>query len=434
MPKKKKLTIAETVFLAFLLCVGIYQFSVYQKKLKTFNTAAQLFEAGNYMEAEKAFKSLQTFRNSENLVVISDVFNHLGQENYDIASKLSDYITDYSTSDDELQKAIDDVRDNHYVTAQSLISEENYKHATQIYRCLGDYKDAAQLALYYEGIQEEVDGNLEQAVTLFDQIKDFKDASDHKDLCSTYLKAVELQKKGDEASLQQAAELFSQLGDFQDSGKRVLQCKSVTLFRDAKAYADAKKYKKAYKILNKYPKNPYKGWKELLAECSNQITYQDAKKQYNSGHFYKAHMIYESLGNFKDSEELAEKCKRDLPNKSILYQNPNYNSSSAAELSINNPGAKNTYIKLYTSEGELVARIFIRKYQKASINLPGGTYHLNRAYGDDWYDERDLFGDKGSYLKYMVKGNYDFTLNRRDKLILDQEGNDSTTSVDFGSF
>ena len=145
-------------------------------------------------------------------------------------------------------------------------------------------------------------------------------------------------------------------------------------------------------------------------------------------------MIYKSLGNFKDSKEMAEKCKRDLPNRNILYQNTNYNSSSAAELTINNPGEKNTYIKLYTLKNELVARIFIRKYQKASIKLPGGTYHLNRAYGDDWYDEKDLFGDKGSYLKYMVKGNYDFTLNRRDKLILDQEGNDSTTSVDFGSF
>ena len=66
---------------------------------ETFNTAARLFEAGNYAEAE------------------------------------------------ELQKAIDNVRFSYYDTAPSFVSSEgNFEKTSMIYKCLGDYKDAPQLA------------------------------------------------------------------------------------------------------------------------------------------------------------------------------------------------------------------------------------------------------------------------------------------------
>ena len=409
MPKKKKMTIAGIIVLALALCVGIYEYNVYQEKVKAFDAAAQLFETGNYAGAEEAFTPLKSFRNSDNLVTISDVYDQLEKENYEDAAKISENITDYSSSDENLQKAIDIGRAKYYATAQSLASEENYENASQIYDCLGDYEDSEQSAVYYDGMQEEVDGNLEEAITLFDQVGDYKDASDQKDLCSTYLEASQLQEKGDDASLEQAAELFTQLGDFQDSAARALQCKSVALFREAKALADAKKYKKAYKILNQYPLNPYEGWGDLLRECDNQIDYKEAKKLYNSGHFYKASLLFNGLNDFKDSKKMAKKCKRGLPSKNILYHNPDYESSSV-KLTIDNSGLRNTYIKLYTSKDKLVARIFIKKDQKATINLTSGTYHLNRAYGDDWYGEKDMFGDMGSYLKCMVGGSYDFTL------------------------
>lgn len=278
MSKQKIMTIAYIIVLAISFCVGIYLSKTRQKNEETFNTAVQLFGAGNYTEAEEAFKQLKTFNNSRNLVVISDVFNHLQQGNYDIASQLAGYIEDYSSSDEELQKAIDVVRAKYYDTAQSFASEGNYEEASMIYICLGDYKDAAQSAIYYDAIQEEASGNLKEAVMLFDKIKDFKDSSVHQDLCNTYLKAVELLGKGDDASLEQATELFRQLVDSKDPGKRLLTRASGPFFQKARSLADAKKYKKAYKILNQYPTNPYKGWKELLTECKKQITNKKTKK------------------------------------------------------------------------------------------------------------------------------------------------------------
>ena len=430
MTKKKKLTIAGIVVLAIALCVGIYEYTVYQKKVKAYDAAAQLFESGDYAGAEEAFKPIATFRDSDNMMAISDVYDQLEQDNYENAAKFSVNISDYTTSDEELQKSIDEGRAKYYEEAGSLASQDNYEDASQIYESLGDYEDSAQSAVYYDGMQEETDGNLEEAIAFFDQVADYKDAADQKDLCSKYLEAAALQDKGDDASLEQAAELFTQLGNFQDSSDRALQCKSVALFRKAKAYADAKKYKKAYKILNQYPQNPYEGWKELLKECDNQITYREAKDLYNEGHFYKASLIFLGLGGFKDSAKMAQKCKRDLPSKNILYQNPDYQSSSV-KLTIDNSGSRNTYIKLYTSKDKLVARIFIKKNQKASINLTSGSYHLNRAYGDDWYGQKDMFGANGSYLKCKVAGNYNFTLNSGYIYTLGQGTGGSAVSSEY---
>ena len=410
MTKKKKLTIAGIVVLAVALCVGIHQYSVYQKKVKAYDAAAQLFEAGNYEKAKEAFKPIQTFRDSENLMYISDVFNEVEQGNYENAAKYTVDIKEYSSPNEELQKSIEEGRANFYSEAQSFASQGNYKNASNVYQCLGDYEDSVQSAIYCDGMQNEVDGNLQEAITLFDQVPDYKDASSQKELCTTYLEATELQDKGDDASLEQAAGLFTQLGNFQDSADRALQCKSVALFKQAKTLADAKKYKQAYKILNEYPSNPYEGWTELLAECDNQITYREAKDLYNSGHFYKASLIFDGLNDFRDSKDMVKKCKRTLPSKNILYHNPDYESSSV-KLTIKNPGSRHTFIKLYTSKDKLVARIFIKKGNSASINLTSGTYHINRAYGDDWYGEKDMFGSMGSYLRCLVEGSYDFTLN-----------------------
>ena len=410
MTKERKLTIAGIIVFAVALCVGIYEISVYQKKVKAYDAAAQQFVAGDYSEAKEAFKPIQTFRDSENLMYISDVFDQLEQGNYENAAKYTVDIKEYSSSDEELNKAIDDGRAKYYAQAQSLASGGNYENASYAYQSLGDYEDSVQSAIYYDGMQKEVDGNLEEAISLFDQVPDFKDASNQKDICTTYLEAVELQAKGDDASLEQAAGLFTKLGNFQDSADRALQCKSVALFRKAKALADAKKYKQAYKILNQYPSNPYEGWKELLTECDNQITYRKAKDLYNAGHFYKASLIFADLNGFRDSDKMFKKCKRDLPSKNILYHNPDY-ESSAVELTIKNSGSRHTYIKLYTSKDKPVARIFIKKGGSATIHLTSGTYHLNRAYGDDWYGKKDMFGDMGSYMRCMVNGSYNFTLN-----------------------
>lgn len=410
MTKKKKLTIAGIIVLAVALCVGVYQYRVYQKKVKAYDAAAQLFEAGNYEKADDAFKPIQTFRDSENLMYISEVFYELEQGNYENAAKYTVDIKEYSSSDEELKKAIDDGRADFYAQAQSFVLQENYDDASYTYQCLGDYEDSVQASIYCDGMQKETEGNLQEAIALFDKVADYKDAASQKELCTTYLEASELQAKGDDASLEQAAGLFTQLGNFQDSANRALQCKSVALFKQAKALADAKKYKQAYKILNEYPSNPYEGWTDLLAECDNQITYREAKDLYNSGHFYKASLIFDGLNGFRDSKDMVKKCKRTLPSKNILYHNPDYESSSV-KLTIKNPGSRHTFIKLYTSKDKLVASIFIKKGSSASINLTSGTYHINRAYGDDWYGEKDMFGAMGSYLRCLVEGSYNFTLN-----------------------
>ncbi len=409
MDKRRKLLIASSALLVIAIILGAYEYHNYQQKLKKYAAAAKVFESGQYEEAAKDFESLGGFRNADDLAKTARVFKELDSGNADGAVKAAEGISDFQLKDEELQKYIDGKKESYYQAAETLVSSSLYEEAAKIYKCLGKYKDSADASVYCEAMDRIEENDLDGAAALLEDIAGYKDAASLREKCQTYKEAAELQDKGDEASLNKAEEMFTGLGDFKDSSDRALACRSVGLFAQAKALADKKDYEGAEKILNEYPDNPYPGWQDLLKESRNEINYAKAEKYYKDEHYYKAYKIYNTLGDFKKSKEKAKKCKRDNPGNKILYQNPDYQSSSV-KLTINNKGYMNSYIKLYSSSDKLAARIFIKEDGEATINLSSGTYHMNRAYGKQWYGKKDMFGDEGYYWKCKIGNSYDFVL------------------------
>ena len=409
-PKKSKKTLGIVIALISILLIAAAGLLIWFQTLKkNYKAGVDSFHQQKYTEAQKSFHKAGMYHNGSKLSKICGVFEEMKNSNFEKGAELAKDFSDYTIKDKDLQKDINDIRSNYYERAEGMASGDDLQTATYIFESLLDYKDSDLAANYCKASMELEQDHYEEAIELFKAADKYKDAADLAQKCTDYLKAAELQEKGDDASLEEADKIFSSLGNFKDAPDRGLACRSVKLYRDAKAKADAGDYKGAYAILNEYPVNPYPGWTDLLEESKNQIDYAEAEKYYASENYYKAYKAYEKLGDFKDSKKKMKKCKKDTPNKSIMFQDDDYQSSSVS-LTFKNTGILHNYIKMYNSNDKLVARIFVKKGGSATIHLTSGTYHINKAYGTDWYGKKDMFGDVGYYTKCKVNGSYNFVL------------------------
>ncbi len=408
--KKSRKGLAILITLAsLLLIVGIGFLVWYQTLKKNYRDGVDAFQKQDYEQAGKSFDKASIYNNGSKLSKICTVLEELKNSDFKSASKKAEDIDDYKVKDDSMQENLDKIRTDYYSQAEQLAEGGDPQNGVYIFQCLKDYKDSAQAASYYKATIQMNQDNLDKAITLFEEADSYKDAASLAKQCSDYRDAAALQEKGDDKSLEEADKLFSSLGEFKDSADRALACRSVKLYRTAKEKADAKDYEGAYSILKEYPGNPYPGWQDLMTESKNEIDYAQAEKYYKSENYYKAYTIYDDLGTFKDSEKKKKKCIQDTPNKTILFQDDNYKSSSVS-LTFKNNGLSHNYIKMYTSSDKLVARVFVKKNQSATIHLPAGTYHINKAYGNTWYGKKDMFGDAGYYTRCKVNGGYNFSL------------------------
>ena len=189
-----------------------------------------------------------------------------------------------------------------------------------------------------------------------------------------YDEAAEMQAEGLE---EEALVIYEELGDFSDAASR----------------ADSIRQKL-----------------ESLEE-----TYQDAESYYQNKEYYKARCQYESIPDYKDSNEKAAACLQPLPENGALTVGNGY----AVALTIVNPDSVDSvYLKLYDKDGFTVGKIFIRAGQKATIKMNADTYSMKAGYGTEWYGEVDLFGPDGSYSQllngsdstFLLESGYTYTL------------------------
>ena len=407
--KGRKGRIILIALLSLLLIAGISALVWFQTLKKNYKEGVKAFQSQDYEQAGKSFAKASMYNNGSKLSKICAVLEEMKGADYKAAAKLAKDIDDFKVKDDSMQKDLDKIRADYYKQAEEVAVGGDPQTGVYIFQCLKDYKDSAKAASYYDATIHMNQNEMDEAITLFEEADSYKDASSLAKQCTDYRDAAALQEKGDDSSLEEADKLFSSLGDFKDSADRALACRSVKLFRNAKEKADAKDFEGAYSILNEYPNNPYPGWQDLLTESKNEIDYAEAEKYYKSENYYKAYTIYDDLGTFKDSEKKKKKCVQDTPNKSILFQDDDY-KSSAVSLTFKNSGITHNYIKMYTSSDKLVARIFVKKNDSATIHLPAGSYHINKAYGNTWYGKKDMFGDAGYYTRCKVNGGYNFSL------------------------
>ncbi|MDO5444778.1 MAG: hypothetical protein Q4F31_04060 [Eubacteriales bacterium] len=74
------------------------------------------------------------------------------------------------------------------------------------------------------------------------------------------------------------------------------------------------------------------------------------------------------------------------------YDNP-------AFLTVDNASSSDMYVKLRDRKGKIVLIFYIRANDTASVNAPVGTYEYICAFGKEWQDEENYFGENTKFRK-----------------------------------
>lgn len=157
-----------------------------------------------------------------------------------------------------------------YESGIDKINNQEYKEGQEILSKLGDYKDS------------------------FDKIKIAQILEQQKELCD---KAIE---EFDAKNYENAIELFEQVEEFKASKEYFkIYENNIELFTQINGFEDSKEYiEKANNLLKE--KN------------NNESLYNEAYSYYESENYIMSIQKFSELDNYKDSEEMLQKCKLEL--------------------------------------------------------------------------------------------------------------------------
>lgn len=171
-------------------------------------------------------------------------------------------------------------------------------------------------------------------------------------------------------------------------------------YKDAVSLMDSGKYAYAYDLFVSL--GDYKDSAQLAVECDNEIDYQAAAEAFSAGQYYTAYQAFDALKDYKDSADLKEQCIQADPANGLTYFNAAYASSAVTfTVSTGYNSGYDTYLKFYTSGGELVACVFIAPNSNVTYTMLAGQYKINKAMGTIWYGTEEMFGESGTYAKVM---------------------------------
>ena len=131
-----------------------------------YNFAMSLYEAERYPEAVVAFETIKGFRNSDEMLVLSQeavketVYQEakelMANEQYVEAIAVLEKLGTYKDSKDLIELSQENIRKDKYSIAEAYFNEQNYVEAIKVYTELGDYKDAKQkIEQIYNRISDE---------------------------------------------------------------------------------------------------------------------------------------------------------------------------------------------------------------------------------------------------------------------------------------
>ena len=135
--------------------------------------------------------------------------------------------------------------------------------------------------------------------------------------------------------------------------------------------------------------------------------YNEADEYFQNGEYFKAKKIFSSIPFIKDSSDRALECEQPLPETGDYQVD-----DGSIELNIYAPDGKSSvFIRLYDSEGDAVAQVFIESGDSVTLYVAADTYTIKVAYGTSWYGQIDLFGDNASYTQLYNGDVPGFTVN-----------------------
>lgn len=113
--------------------------------------------------------------------------------------------------------------------------------------------------------------------------------------------------------------------------------------------------------------------------------------------------------------------KRPKPRTGELFHSEKCLSTSATVV-ITNFGNDDTLIKFFSQDDEPVFVVYIRKGEKLNVQIPGGYYKMNQAFGETWYGTAEMFGNCGRYCECSIDGQTLFNIKRGGKYVISTMG------------
>ncbi len=172
----------------------------------------------------------------------------------------------------------------------------------------------------------------------------------------------------------------------------------------------------------------YQDSKDMYDECKSEFEYCEeqyalGQSYFDNGEFYKAKDAWEGIAGYKDADDKASKCVQTLPENGSMLIDPD----GEIELTITAPSTKSILFRVYDSNGEVVAQVFIAAGESATLYLDTGTYNMKVALGTEWYGDKDLFGGSGLYKKIFNGESEDLSITSGHYYKLDVVDNPYTT-------
>jgi TolA-binding protein len=185
-----------------------------------YNSAVALMESGDYDAAITAFKELDGYKDSGNLIDYSTALNYMESGKYSKAIKQFESLGDYSDAQEKIVECQNLENESNYQTALDYMESGKYSEAIKQFESLGDYSDAQEKI---EECQElEIEANYQAAIGLMDSGK--------------YLDAIDQ---------------FESLGDYSDSQQKIEECQNLLnqeKYQEATGLYNQGDYKEAYQI------------------------------------------------------------------------------------------------------------------------------------------------------------------------------------------
>lgn len=222
-------------------------------------------------------------------------------------------------------------------------------------------------------------------------------------LVEKYDNAMEMFEEGSYAG---AKDLFAAAKGIKDSKDYITLCKNALNFDDVISLMEAGSFTEAVSLADGLDIDSLVNLPDYDENYEEWTRYFEAVNWLEQGHRYEAFKVFEGLGNFANSKDMAAACPLEIPGNKVLYRNELYKGASLSITIITpNDGIYN-YLKFYADNGDLMFTVFVKPNSNYNVQFPAGTFAVNMAAGTGaWYGEEDMFGDEGYYQRMSLGDN-----------------------------
>ena len=194
----------------------------------------------------------------------------------------------------------------YYEAAQLYLGCKDYAYAAELFEQLGEYADSADYALYARALQAIEEENFALARANFEAVNPFKSSG-------RYLMYLDARDEEVDGKLEDALALYEQLGSFMGANQAVERLEKAipeAVIKEGRALMNKGDYVAARELFLSL--DGYGASKALADNCTlalNKAAYSEADKLEESGDLLGAMEAFTALGEALDAAERAADCR-----------------------------------------------------------------------------------------------------------------------------